>query len=466
VSALINPTFWLLIAVCVAAIGRRASRGARFAALLNAATSWPVLALVSAVVAANVSARGLIGLVVPGDFVQEVVAARSFQSEGTLYTPDINGDVEQWLRTEPPSVPSWLPDPVQRYLRERQAVGRNRLVAQAHPPTLLMAVAPWIWLFGADVTYILLSLASIAAAVISSQLLLAAWKPAPSPAERWFTALAVISWQPVLASVRDGQISVIIGAFLVAAWSAARKGRFLRGGVVVGMASALKLYPAVVLVLLALRRRAALGAALSVLAAAGVLATVIAGVRVWDDYLASARAIGHSFAGAPHNLSVVARVAPATGVEWLPFWYAAACAGLLAVTLLAVGSDKWSGREAAFSMDLDFGLFVCLAMLLSPVAWHHYTFMLIQPLAVALGAAHRAPQRWPLVCWALGVLALTLPDDAIRQIWAAMSPGAFVLGLLSPGLIVLLLWAALVYLRLSCSADGAVRVGTAATASV
>jgi hypothetical protein len=415
--------------------------------------------------ASNVAARTLIGLAVPGDFVQEVVAARSFQSEGTLYTRDINQDVEQWLKAEPPFVPSWLPDPLQRYLRERQAIGRNRLVAQAHPPTLLVAVAPWIWWFGADVTYILLSLASIAAGVIASQLLIAAWNPAPSPAERWLTALAVVSWQPVLASVRDGQVSVIIGGLLVAAWSACRNGRFVPGGVVVGMASALKLYPAVILVLLAVRQRAAHAAAVSVLVAAGVFATLIGGVQIWAEYFASAQAIGRSFAAASHNLAIVARVAPATTPDWLPFWYAAVCAGLLSVTLLAIGSDKWTDRRT-FSMDLDFGLFICLAMLLSPVAWQHYTFMLIQPLAVTLVVARRASQRWPLVCWTLAVLVLTLPDDAIRQMWKALSPSGVVLGLFSPGIVVLLLWGSLVYLRLSRSADGAVRVGAVATASV
>jgi hypothetical protein len=105
-------------------------------------------------------------------------------------------------------------------------------------------------------------------------------------------------------------------------------------------------------------------------------------------------------------------------------------------------------------------------MLLSSVAWHHYTFVLIQSLAVTFVVARRASRQWPLVCWTLGVLVLTPPDDAMRQAWKALAPSAVVVGLLSPGLIVLLLWSALIYLRFSCCADGAVRVDAAATAAV
>ena len=460
-SVFINPTFWLAVAVFVAAIGSLERRSARLAVLLNSATRGPVLVSVAVLAAANLGARAVIGLAVPGDFVQEVVAARSFQNEGTLFALDINRDVAHWLRVDPPVVPSWIPDGMENYLRERQRIGRNRLAGQAHPPTLLLAAAPWIWLFGPRVAYGLIVFASIAAAVIASQLLLTAWKPFPSQKERWLAALMLVSWQPVLAAVRDGQVSVIIGAALVAAWSAARAGRCQRAGALVGIASALKLYPGVLLVLLALRRQAAFWAALSLITAVGLLVTAVAGVRVWGEYFASAQVVSRAFADSSHNLSLIARLAPATSKEWLPLWYGAVSAGLLAVTLRTVGSDKW-GDTGAVGIDVEFGLFICLAMLLSPVAWHHYTFMLALPLTVALGAAIRATDRWPLACWSLGVLVLSVPDDVIRQTWAALSPDPIVLGLLSPGVAVLLLWASLIYVRRTGVADRGVSLREAA----
>jgi hypothetical protein len=161
--------------------------------------------------------------------------------------------------------PSWVPDGIERYLRHRQTLGPNRLVAQAHPPTLLLAVALLIWLLGAYGAYTLLTLMSIAAAAVTSHLLLSAWYPEASSAERWLAALALVSWQPVLASIRDDQVSIIVGALLVAAWSAARTGRPARGGALVWIASIVKLYLAVLLVLLAVRRRTGLAVAVSLM---------------------------------------------------------------------------------------------------------------------------------------------------------------------------------------------------------
>jgi hypothetical protein len=406
VSALINPTFWLSIAACVVAVAPPALRGRTLAALLKVATAWPVLTLIGALALANVGARVLVGLAVPGDFVQEVVAARSFQSDGTLFAGDINGSVEQWLRSEPPPIPSWVPDGIERYLRHRQTLGPNRLVAQAHPPTLLLAVAPLISLLGAYGAYTLLTLMSIAAAAVTSHLLLSAWYPEASSAEWWLAALALVSWQPVLASIRDGQVSIIVGALLVAAWSAARTGRPARGGALVGIASIVKLYPAVLLVLLAVRRRTGLAVAVSLMMGAAAFVTAIAGVRVWGEYLAAAHTIGHAFARSSHNLSILARLGAFTAGDWLPFWYAGVAAGLVAVTLWVVGSDKWT-------------------------------------------------QSGSWVCVALAVIGFGLPDDVIRQLWAAVDPGSMAVALLSPGMVVLLLWASLIYLRCTCAAGAA-----------
>ena len=303
-------------------------------------------------------------------------------------------------------------------LRHRQTLGRNRLVAQAHPPTLLLAVAPLISLLGAYGAYTLLTLMSIAAAAVTSHLLLSAWYPEASSAERWLAALALVSWQPVLASIRDGQVSIIVGALLVAAWSAARTGRPARGGALVGIASIVKLYPAVLLVLLAVRRRTGLAVAVSLMMGAAAFVTAIAGVRVWGEYLAAAHTIGHAFARSSHNLSILARLGAFTAGDWLPFWYAGVAAGLVAVTLWVVGSDKWT-------------------------------------------------QSGSWVCVALAVIGFGLPDDVIRQLWAAVDPGSMAVALLSPGMVVLLLWASLIYLRCTCAAGAAgARFTTAVPASV
>ena len=203
----------------------------------------------------------MLGHVVPGDFAQEVVAARSMRDGTALYPHDVNATVREWLVAEPPAVPAWLPGPPARWLAAAQQRGRNRLVAQAHPPTLLLAAAPGILVLGGYGAFWVLTVVTVAVAALTATVLVTALAPAASRRERILAVLALVSWQPVLATVRDGQVSVLIGGLLVLAWADLRRGRDSRAGALVGSAAALKLYPLLLLVLLALRRRRACAAA-------------------------------------------------------------------------------------------------------------------------------------------------------------------------------------------------------------
>src|SRR5688572_5269910 len=267
VSALANPTWWLICAalvVCLAA--RDPRRGLRVG--LRWATATPVLVLIACAGGANLGARAMLGHAVPGDFAQEVVGARSMRDGTSLYPQDVNSTVREWLVADPPVVPTWLPAPITRWLAASQRRGRNRLVAQAHPPALLLAAAPGILVLGAYGAYWTLTLTSITAAAFTAALLVSALAPAASRRERILAILALVSWQPVLATVRDGQVSVIIGALLVLAWTDLRRGRDSRAGALIGTAAALKLYPLLLLVPLALRRRRACAVAAAVIVGA------------------------------------------------------------------------------------------------------------------------------------------------------------------------------------------------------
>ena len=448
-SALVNPTFWLLIGLLVASAWPRSSWPT---GLPRTSTSIVFLALFTVCALANVGVRGLVGQAVPGDFAQEVVAARSFQATGSLYSADINADVRVWLRAEPPALPLWLPGPLADYLRTRQASGRNQLVTQAHPPTLLLSVAPLIAIVGAPTAFWLLAFASVVAAVVASQQLLTAWRPAAAPTERWLAAVALISWQPVLATIRDGQFSVLIGALLIAAWRAVRSGRLPWGGAAAGMATALKLYPATLFLLMAVRWRRSLGTGLSVVAVAFAAVVAVAGVQAWVEYAASAEIIGRWFAPEPHNLAISARIAAISPPEWLAGAYALVTTAMCLVTFNAMWRGGW-GRTDPFAVDVEFGLFIALAMLLSPVAWSHYAFMLAQPLAVILVACLRSGSRLALPCWAFAVLLLAVPDDWVRALWAMLPPSEALIRLVSPGVVVLLLWVVLLRLRSLTAAD-------------
>jgi alpha-1,2-mannosyltransferase len=258
--------------------------------------------------------------------------------------------------------------------------------------------------------------------------------------------MAVLGWQPVLAAVRDGQVSVLIGVLMIAGWAGMRERAGGGSGVAIGIAAALKLYPALLLALLALRRRAALVAALITMVASATIVSLIAGAQAWADFARAAAIIAASFAGEPHNLAVVARLAGVTPSGWLLAAYVATSVVMLLATI-AVVLRRERSRAQCHTTDLEFALFISLAFLLSPVAWHHYVFMLAQPLAVALAAAITSRGRLAIGAWAAAVLLLSVPDDALRGFQAALPDHNVVLAAASPGAIVLLLWAMLLHLR-------------------
>ncbi len=465
-SVVVNPTFWLLAALMISTLRAAHSppAGCVPPAFLRWVLAWPVLLALVVITAMNVSARGLIGHAVPGDFVQEVVAARSMASGGSLYTTDINGDVERWLHAEPPPLASWWPDVLTGFLQNRQQQGRNLLVAQAHPPTLLLLFTPLIQTVGAYATYWILVAVSVIAAILASQWLLNAWLPQATLQQRVLAATALVSWQPTLATLRDGQVSILVGVLGIGAWHALRSGRPGPAGVSVGLATALKLYPAPLLALLVFRRSRAALYGTAVLVGTVTLASAVAGTGVWTDFAESARTIGRAFSPVPHNLAVAARLAALVPPPWLPIGYGVAALAMCIATGVALRRDGWHTASPG-PLDLDFAIVLTLCLLLSPVAWHHYVLMLAQPLALAFVLALRSGRRGWMIAWTLAVLVMSLPDDAIRAAWTWLPSSDLAIGLASPGLVIAALWTTFLGVRLS-SGSRAPRTAPAGPAHV
>ena len=112
-----------------------------------------MLVAIAGLALADLGARAVLGDVVPGDFVQEVVAARSVAAHTTLYPDDVNSAVQAWSTETLLVGRPGFRGAQARGWRHRQRDRRNRLVAQAHPPTLLLALTPPILLLGARAAY-------------------------------------------------------------------------------------------------------------------------------------------------------------------------------------------------------------------------------------------------------------------------------------------------------------------------
>jgi hypothetical protein len=438
VSLLVNPTFWALCAALVVILVSADPRTS-LARAVRTASSTTMLVLVTAGVLLNVGARAVLGHTVPGDFVQEIVGTRQLSTGETLYPSDVNGAARTALKESPPPRVPWLPAPVVRWLERREQQGRNLLVAQAHPPTLLVAAAGGMRLLGPYGAYWALVALSAGAALLTALLLTRVLVAGAAARVHVLAGLLLLGWQPVLATIRDGQVSVIVGALVIVGWWLLRSGRTGGGGAAVGAAVALKLYPLLLIVPLARwSRRAALTTAAGTLVLAGAAAAV-AGPAAWGQYSHAARLVSEAFATAPHNLSLLARVGTvATGpVQHAVFLILATAAVAGTLTLGRRNAGAHEGR----ALDRTFAAFVVLALLLSPVAWHHSVFMLALPIAILAADAWYKGRRRHMAAVCVLALILSVPDDAWRMAWWHL-PRPLAL-LASPGVAAVALWAGL-----------------------
>jgi hypothetical protein len=438
-SVLLNPVAWLLaVALLMVCSAKRHEWPLRTLASARVLTTWPVLLVLGVLVAANVVARIAIGIVAPGDFNGEIIAARSDAASGLFYSADLPRD-RAALESAPAdavasTVEAWLPSWLATRARDQKGVG---IVGQGHPPTILAVIVPLIRLAGTPGAFLIVAMGSVAAAWCASRSLMGAL--APDASARWqvFAGLALIGWQPTLAAIRDGQLSVVIGAMAIAGWSFLRARRDGGAGSFVGAATALKFYPGLLLFAAPRSRRFVIAAVVTVLLAVAV--SVLAfGAEQWGAYRQAVNDVGLGHARSSLNLSLVARrnqVLPPTAafVVW-------AAGGALLVAL-----SVWRSRAQAEAggIDLSFARVACLAIVLSPTAWAHYLFLAAQPLAVLLRSAI-AGHRAGLAAAAVGLaLLLGLPVAERSGIWPSVQTGGPLNAIFSPTTVVLALWALL-----------------------
>jgi hypothetical protein len=435
-SALANPVIWIVAAVLLLACSSSVDAVGRLGRILTHPAALLALAIV---VTANLGVRVALGLVAPGDFAGEIIAARSIESGGSMYSADLVRDRVAVRQIAPgplvSAVASWLPASLVGQARERNSVG---IAAQAHPPTVLALIAPLVLLTGAEPAFVLVSTFSVVAAFGLAWCLVSAVVPRPEWRHFAVGALLVAGWQPSLAAIRDGQLSVVIAACAICGWWALRRAREAAGGVLVGIATVLKFYPAALMLALAVRSRRALAWAI-VAGALAVVATIAAfGVQPWLAYrdVVADGALGHLASGT--NLSVAARLAHVfPRAVALDLW-AVGSVILLALTLWRSRRE----REFPASIDLSFARFSCLAIALSPTAWGHYLPLLAQPFAILLRSALDARDRGRLVAAAGLALLLSVPIAETTGIWSLGITG-WTNALLSPTTAILVLWAVL-----------------------
>ncbi len=203
----------------------------------------------------------------------------------------------------------------------------------------------------------------------------------------WIVLLAGLSW-PFAYAVKLGQVGPILYLLFAIGW------RWLddpiRLGASAALGTAIKLQPAIIFVWALLTRRwTAVAVGVVVLVVLSVLATVIAGVGAWSDFVTLVRQVGDPIT-TPHNFTPGA-IAYQLGV---PADVASLIqlASTVLVLVAVVGATRWATAEASYLVA------VIASQLLSPVLWDHYAMILLLPVAYLCAAG-----RW----WALAIPLVT-----------------------------------------------------------
>ncbi|CDO06455.1 DUF2029 domain-containing protein [Mycolicibacterium cosmeticum] len=309
-----------------------------------------------------------------------------------------------------------------------------------YPPLAAIAFAPFAWLTlpaaSAAITATTLVLLIASVAIVLTRLQVAAtWQQ-----RAWLAAAlvapAVVYLEPIRSNFAFGQINVVLMT-LVIADCVPRRTPWPRG-LLLGLAIAVKLTPAVFLLYFVLRRdvRAVVVTALS-----AVTATLVGFALAWRDSceywtetLRDTNRIGTATLNTNQNISgTLARLGLGEEQRFLP--WAVACCVVLALTgwavhrLLQRGGDAADGGEPVLAL-------ICVAMfglVVSPVSWSHHWVWMLPTVIVTAVVGYRRRRLALLLVSAAGLALMVwtpitlLPEhhETAASLWRKLAGGSY-----------------------------------------
>ncbi len=279
-----------------------------------------------------------------------------------------------------------------------------------YPPIAAVAFIPFE-LAGFTGGAVLMTACTMAALTRTVWLVAAAgwWR---GPLARWSVGwrfalvggLALLAW-PTRSTIEYGQINVVL-MWLIVEDLCGRGARARWGGVLTGLAAALKVTPALFVVytfLLGDVRRMVLAVGAAVAATvAGMVIGIDEWARYWTQELTDPTRVGDQHFLANQSLDGVLHRLGVDGSRSLPWLVGAA---------LAVGAGLVLGRQLYRRGDhVDGVLAVAIGGLIaSPISWtHHWVWLVLAVPAIAswVGVAVERLRWWPLAFAAAAVVAL------------------------------------------------------------
>lgn len=301
-----------------------------------------------------------------------------------------------------------------------------------YPPLSAIVFTPFTWL-SFHAASVVITAITLVLLVVSTMVVLAALNPVW--ARQWLLAVAiavaaVYYCEPIRTNFVFGQINVVLMA-LVLADCLPRRTRWPRG-LLLGLAIALKLTPAVFLLYFALRRdnRAALTAMISFVGAT-LLGFALAwrdSLEYWTSTLPDTNRIGTS--GYFKNQNIVGALArlDVTTSERFTIW----AVGSLAVLAMTV----WAARRALRAGEPVLAL-CCIALfglVVSPVSWSHHWVWVVPTLLTTAALAYQRRNLWLAAATAVGLVMMVwtpfelLPEhrESTAPLWRQLVGASYI----------------------------------------
>ena len=321
------------------------------------------------------------------------------------------------------------------------------LIHTTSTPTFLLCFEPlgyfppiaayWIWF-------------SISAVALGSAilLLLSQRDSDLSRSQKWVLAIAMLLYAPLGDHLAFAQVQVLILLMLVLTMRWLADGRDLAAGLMLAFATALRAFPiALAFYLLATRRRRALLWMAIGLALIGIITTAGVGLTTVRSFVdGAALTMSHHPVSLPINVAIGAFV---TRLFWYVFGVQLSVGTELARRLVVVLSDlAILGLSLRATLRVNprdgqlraFGLWVVVAVMLSPIAWIHYMVLCLIPFAqiataAKRGACHPSTMLLMVASYFLIAVSIGLREPARRlggdALFFAVAEGAFVSVLLA-----------------------------------
>ena len=238
-----------------------------------------------------------------------------------------------------------------------------------------------------------------------------------------------LCWYPFLAHVALGQVSLFLLVCLIGGWGSLRREQDWLAGGLFGFATAVKLFPGLVILYLLLRKRwKALGTMALVALSCSLLPLLAISPKDFALYFLevaprnAARCavfpVNSSLTGAFSKLFLEgAWIQPLVNVPWL------ARLLIVASSLLVLAGLCWQlWRLPLTQWGDDFAFaYVCVAMiLLSPISWQHVFPLLLLPFGLLVKVQQVYPRQQLRTLSLLAFTLLSLPDVEIAKVLMQM----------------------------------------------